>query len=153
MFFIKKIFKHKILVFYIFLISCQFQEPNNNHGIVFLENRANTLIINRSNTNDVIKKLGQPHTKSIKDSNKWLYIERVLSKGEYHKLGKNILKKNNVLILTFDKYGVLINKELLKKDDKNKLAFTNKSTENKITQKSFVEKFLSSVKQKMYGNK
>ena len=34
-------------------------------------------------------------------------LERVLTKGEYHKLGKNILKSNNVLILEFDKYGIL----------------------------------------------
>ena len=36
-----------------------------------------------------------------------MYIERVLTKGEYLKLGQNILKTNNILILNFDKYGVL----------------------------------------------
>ena len=37
----------------------------------------------------------------------WIYIERVLTKGEFHKLGQNVLKENNVLVLTFDKYGIL----------------------------------------------
>ena len=37
----------------------------------------------------------------------WIYIERIFTKGKYHKLGQNILKENNVLVLTFDKYGVL----------------------------------------------
>ena len=36
---------------------------------------------------------------------------RVLSKGEYHKLGQNVLKTNNVLVLNFDKYGILKNKK------------------------------------------
>lgn len=103
--------------------------------------------------NDVIRVLGQPHTKSIKNDNEWLYIERVLSKGEYHKLGRNVLKKNNVLIISFDKFGILSSKKLLKKNNRNKLAFTDKKTENNITQRSFVEKFLNSIKQKMYGNK
>ena len=54
--------------------------------------------------------MGQPHSKSINDENEWIYIERVLSKGEFHRLGQNILKENNVLVLTFNKYGVLIEK-------------------------------------------
>jgi hypothetical protein len=33
----------------------------------------------------------------------------------------------------------------------NKIAYTKKKTTNNISQKSFVGKFLSSVKQKMYG--
>ena len=40
-----------------------------------------------------------------------------------------------------------------RKDDINKIAFTDKETKNELTQKSFIEKFLSSVKQKMYGNR
>ena len=65
--------------------------------------------MNQSNINDVIDILGQPHSKSISDDNQWIYIERVLTKGEFHKLGQNILKTNNVLILSFDKYGILKN--------------------------------------------
>ena len=44
-----------------------------------------------------------------------LYRENFV-KGKYHKLGKNILKSNNVLYLKFDKY-VLENKKLLNKED------------------------------------
>ena len=97
--------------------------------------------------------MGVPHSTSIDDENEWIYIERILTKGEFHKLGQTILKTNNVLVLNFDKYGVLKNKRLLSKDDKNELAFSEKKTNNNLTQKSFVEKFLSSVKSKMYGNK
>ena len=60
---------------------------------------------------------------------------------------------NNVLILKFDKFGILKEKKFLDKNDKNKLAFADKKTENNLTQKSFIEKFLSSMRTKMYGKK
>ena len=154
MFFFTKYHFKKILFFSLFiLISCKLQEQSNNHGIIFLENRANKLIINNSNKNDVLKVIGEPHTKSIENENKWIYVERVLTKGEYHKLGQNILKSNNILILTFDKFGILTDKQMLNKNDIEDLKFSEKITENNITQKSFVEKLLQSLKGKMYGNR
>ena len=44
-------------------------------------------------------------------------------------------------------------KEMKAKNDKNKLAFAEMKTENNLTQKSFIEKFLSSMRSKMYGKK
>ena len=146
-------FKILLLILCIILISCQFQEPSNNHGIVYLKNRSEKLKINYSNTNDVIKIIGLPHSKSIDNENYWIYIERVLTKGEYHKLGRNVLKENNVLVLQFDKYGVLKNKDFLDKNDLKKLNFSEKSTENKLTRKSFVEELLTSIRSKMYGQR
>ena len=137
----------------IILIGCQFQEPSNNHGIVYLKNRSEKLKINYSNTNDVIKIIGIPHSKSINNDNYWIYIERVLTKGEYHKLGRNIIKANNVLVLQFDKYGVLKKKKFLNKNDLKNINFSEKKTKNKLTQKSFVEKILTSIRSKMYGQK
>ncbi len=144
----------KILpILFLILISCQLKEPNKNHGILFLENRANKLVNNTSNQNDVIKILGQPHSKSIDDENMWIYIERTLSKGKYHKLGKHTLKENNVLVLAFNKFGVLENKVFYSKKDMKKMSFSDKTTENKLTKKSFVENFFSSVREKMYGRR
>lgn len=148
--------KHKNFYFIIVLLilnNCQFQEPSNNHGVLFLENRAKKIKINSSNVNDVIKVLGSPHVKSVKNNNEWIYIERTLIKGEYHKLGRHILKSNNVLIVRFDKYGILREKKILNKEDIKKLTFSKKETQNKLTQKSFIEKFLSSIRNKMYGNR
>ena len=141
-----------IIVFFS-LVSCQFQDPYKNHGITFLDNRSNKLVVKKSNFNDVIRILGQPHSKSIVDDTTWIYIERVLTKGEYNKLGKNILKSNNVLILEFDKYGILSSKNLLDKNDIKEIKFSKNETFNEITSKSFVEKFLSSVRSKMYSNR
>ncbi len=129
------------------------QEASKNHGIVFLENRSNKLIINKSNKNDVIKIFGHPHSKSINDENEWFYIERVLIKGDYHKLGQHVLKTNNVLILKFDKFGILNSKEIIDKNKKKDIVFSKKETTNDISQKSFVERFLSSVRSKMYRKK
>ena len=151
MFFIKNHFF--LFIIFIILNGCQLQDPNKNHGILFLENRADKLVLKKTNKNDVIKILGNPHSKSIDNNNRWLYLERVLTKGEFHKLGQNILLDNNVLVLDFDKFGILSNKKLLTKEDKEDIKFSELKTENKLTKKSFVESFLSSIKSKMYRNR
>ena len=144
--------KYLIILFFI-LIACQFQDPYKNHGILFLKNRSEKLVVKQTNQNDVLKIIGQPHTKSIEDDNTWIYLERVLTKGKYHKLGKHVLSENNVLVLNFDQYGILKSKEMYDISDNNKKKFSKDKTENQLTKKSFVESFLSSVKQKMYGNR
>ena len=145
----------KITLYFIFIIlyGCQLQEPAKNHGILFLDNRSEKLIINKSNKNDVVKLLGQPHTKTFDEDDIWIYIERTLSKGKYHKLGRHTLKTNNTLILYFDKYGVLKSKDFYDKEDINNIQFSKKTTENDLSKRSFVETFLQSVKKKMYGNR
>jgi len=135
------------------LISCQLQESAKNHGILFLENRSNKLVLNKSNKNDVLEVIGEPHSKSFNDENTWIYVERILAKGKYHKLGRHTLKTNNVLVLDFDKYGILSAKKLFDKKDISKISFSDKETENELAKKSFVVTFLQSIKQKMYGNK
>ena len=73
------------------MFNCQLKEPSKKHGILFLKNRSDNLIVNKSNKNDILKSVGHPHSKSISDDNEWYYIERVLTKGDYLKLGQNIL--------------------------------------------------------------
>ena len=141
------------LIVFCILIGCQFQEPTKTHGILFLENRSNQLIVNKHNKNDVIKLIGSPHTKSFENSSDWIYIERILTKGSFHKLGQNVLKTNNVLVLSFNKYGILDKKNFLNQDDLNKLSFSKDITNNNLAKKSFIESFLSSIKAKMYSNR
>ena len=137
----------------IILSNCQLNETRKSHGIIFLENRAKTLEISKFNKNDVINIIGHPHTKSFDNENDWIYFERVFVKGKFHKLGKNILKSNNILYLQFDKYGILSSKNFLSKDDLQKMNFSEKITENDLSKRSFVESFFSSLKNKMYGRK
>ena len=150
-------YKHYIniilIISFFILNACQFQDPDKNHGIIFLKNRSEKIIVNKSNKNDVIKILGKPHSRAFDEEDKWLYIERVLTKGKYHKLGQHVLKTNNVLVLKFNKYGVIVQKKIYDKNDKNKLAFIDKTTKNELSKKSFIQSFLQSIKQKMYSNR
>ena len=142
-----------LLPFFIILIACQFQEPLKTHGIIYLENRSEKVIVNKSNKNDIIRIFGQPQATSQNEEDTWIYFERILTKGKYHKLGRHIVKENNVLVLEFNKFGIIKNKKLYTKEDINKIAFLEKKTENKLSQKRFVESFLQSVRQKMYKNR
>ena len=135
------------------LNNCQLKEPIKPHGINFLENREKLLTIGKTNQNDVIKLIGNPHSTSLTNKNTWIYFERTISKGKLIKLGRNVLLKNNVLELKFNKFGILANKKIYNKKSMNKIAYSDNVTENNITKKSFVGKFLSSMKQKMYGRR
>ena len=150
-------FKNHFIKFYLtlffILIGCQLQDPNKNHGILFLENRSDQLTVKKTNKNDVLKTIGQPHSRSIDNEHIWIYVERTLSKGKYHKLGQHTLKTNNVLVLTFDKYGILKEKKFYDKQDIAKINFSKNKTENRLAKKSFVETFLQSVRQKMYSGR
>ena len=83
------------------------------------------------------------------DDNLWIYIERTRTRGKLLKLGRNYLKKNNVLVLEFDKYGILKKKDFYDKDNMNKLTFAKDVTKNDIRRENFIYSFLSSVRQKM----
>ena len=97
--------------------------------------------------------IGKPHSISIKDTGTWIYIERTTKKGNLIKLGQNVLTNNNVLELKFNKYGVLSGKKILNKKNMQEVKYAKNTTENNIRKKSFVGKFLSSVRQKMQGKR
>ena len=153
MFLIKNHFIYCLILIFIILSGCQLHDPTNTHGITFLENRSKKLSINQSNKNDVIRVFGQPQIIDENNEDNWIYVERVLTKGKYHELGRHKLKENNILLLFFDKYGILIKKEYFSKNEINKISFSSKDTKNDITRKSFIQNLLQSVKQKMYGNR
>ena len=138
---------------FIFVTSCQRNEVIKTHGLAYLENREKLIIVNETNKNDTISLLGQPSTKGMVDNNLWIYIERTRTKGKLLKFGRNYLKKNNVLVLQFDKYGIITKKEFYKKDKMNKLSFATDITENEIRKENFIESFLASVRQKMLAKR
>ncbi len=142
-----------LVILFLILIGCQLQEPTKTHGILFLENRSNQLTVQKNNKNDVLKLIGSPHSRSFNNKDEWIYIERVLTKGSFHKLGQNVIKSNNVLVLSFNKYGILNSKNFLNQGDLNQLSFSKSITDNDLSKKSFVESFLSSIKSKMYSNR
>ena len=156
MFFIFKIkhFKNLIYISLLFILSnCQLKDPIKGHGINFLKNRSEKISLNKSNKNDVIKVLGNPHTKSIDDENLWFYFDRKVSSGSIIKFGERDLLENNVLVLSFDKYGIVDKKEFYNKEDMKKIKYSEMNTKNPVSKQSFVASFLQSVRQKMYGKR
>ena len=156
MFFVFKI-KHLInlpfIVLVFLLTSCQLKEPIKGHGINFLENRSKKISLNKSNKNDVINILGNPHTTSIDDENLWFYFDRKLAGSSIVSFGDRDILENNVLVVNFDKYGIVVNKEFFSKEDMQKIKYSEMQTDNPVSQQSFVSSFLQSVRQKMYGKR
>ena len=149
--------KHTILILTIvlsfFLAYCQKNKVIKSHGIFYLENRDKLLKVKSTNVNDVVRILGQPHTKSIQDKNTWLYIERTRTRGKMIKFGRNVLLNNNVLVVKFDEYGILKEKILYNKKDMNDYKFAEVVTTNKVSRGGFIDSFLASIREKMYANK
>jgi len=144
--------KKLLIVFFtlsILISSCARSNVIKTHGISYLEKREKLITINQSNKNDTIKIFGQPATTGLTDNNLWIYIERTKTRGKLLKLGRNYLKTNNVLVLEFDKYGVLKKKDFYDKNDMNKMTFSKAITENEVRKENFIYSFLSSIRQKM----
>jgi len=142
-----------LLLILLFIVACQRQPLVKTHGISYLEKREKLIIVNKSNKNDTINIFGQPSTKGMTDENLWIYIERTITRGKMLKLGKNILKKNNVLVLEFDRYGILKKKVFHNIDDMKEITFEKNITENEIRKENFIYSFLSSVRTKMQQKK
>ena len=131
------------------MTSCKQNQVINTHGVAYLNKREKLIIVNETNKNDTVKVLGYPSTKGMTNDNVWIYIERTRTRGKLKKLGRNYLLKNNVLVLEFDKYGILKEKDFYTKNEMNKLSFAKSETENEVTKENFIYNFLSSVRQKM----
>ena len=142
-----------LLASLIFFTGCQRHEVIKTHGVAYLDKREKLIVVNKSNKNDAIMLLGHPATKGMTDDNLWIYIERTKTRGKLLKLGRSYLKKNNVLILEFDKYGILSKKEFYDKENMKKINFAKAITENDVRKESFVYGFLSSIRQKMEAKK
>ena len=55
-------------------------------------------------------------------------------------MGKNILKTNNILIVKFDKFGILKEKEFYDKNSREAIEFSDKYTENDLSSEKFYGK-------------
>ena len=139
-----------LLIFILFFIfSCSQNEVLKTHGVAYLNKREKLIIVKVSNKNDAISILGLPSTKGMVNDDLWIYIERTRTRGKLLKLGRNYLLKNNVLVLEFDKYGILHRKEFYDKKEMNEIKFAKNKTENELRKENFIYSFLSSVRQKM----
>ena len=135
------------------MIACQRHNIVQTHGISYLDKRQKLVIANQSNKNDVIKIFGQPATKGMTDDNVWIYIERTQTREKLLKLGRNYLAKNNVLVIEFNKLGIVIQKDFFNKDNMQNVKFAKSITQNELKKENFVYSFLSSIRTKMETKK
>ena len=143
---------NKLLYIFLILITvtnCAPKKVVKHHGVPFLEKKQNSLVLNESNKNDVIKILGNPSTKSFFDDNIWIYIERKQTQSELINLGKMEIYKNDVLVVEFDDLGILKNKKLNDINKMENIMIAKETTENVNKNKSFLYDFMSSMRQKI----
>ena len=143
-----------IKILYIFFISiivtnCSLKKVSKLHGVPFLEKKQSSLIINKTNKNDITKILGNPSTTSKFDNDIWIYIERKQTQSEFKNLGRMKIYKNDVLVLEIDNYGILKKKEFYNKDDMNNIKVVESTTESGFKKNSFIYDFMSSMRQKI----
>ena len=143
-----------IKILYIIFLSlivsnCTFKPVVKHHGFPFLEKKQKSLIVNKSNKNDIINILGSPSTTSKFDNDIWIYIERKHTQSELKKFGNIKIKKNDVLVLEINNFGILKKKEFYNKDDMEKIKIVEATTESDFKRSSFIYSFMSSLRQKM----
>ena len=142
---------NKLYIFFIFLIlsNCSFKPVVKHHGVPSLEKKEKSLIINKTNKNDIVKILGSPSTTSKFDNDVWIYIERKQTQSRLRNLGKMKIFKNDVLVLEIDDYGILNKKEFYNKDDMKNIKISEATTQSGFKKSSFIYEFLSSMRQKI----
>ena len=143
-----------IKILYIIFISlivanCTVKKVVKHHGVPFLEKKQDTLIINKSNKNDIIKILGNPSTTSKFDNDIWIYIERKQTQSQLKNLGRMKIFKNDVLVLEIDDYGILKKKIFYNKNDMKNIKIVKTTTEAGFKKNSFIYNFMSSMRQKI----
>jgi len=143
-----------IKILYIIFLSlivanCSFKKVVKHHGVPFLEKKQSSLIVNKTNKNDIKKILGNPSTKSKFDNDVWIYIERKQTQSKLINLGKMKIYKNDVLVLDIDNYGILRNKQFYNKNDMKKIQKVEATTKRGFKRNTFVYDFMSSMRQKI----
>ena len=143
-----------IKILYIIFLSlivanCSLKPVVKHHGVPFLEKKQSSLIINKSNKNDIKEILGNPSVISKFDNDVWIYIERKQTQSELKNLGRMKIYKNDVLILEIDNFGILKKKEFYNKNDMKNIKITEATTEAGFKKRSFIYDFMSSVRQKI----
>ena len=116
------------LLLFIITINCSGNKVSNYHGTKFLEVKYKEIEINVTNKNDLLKIIGPPSTVSDFDENKWFYFERLKTNQSLIKLGNQVIKKNNILVVELNNKGILKNKYLLDLDNMNDLKYLKKIT-------------------------
>ena len=129
--------------------NCSLNPVVKHHGVPLLEKKQASLIVNKSNKNDILEILGNPSTKSKFDTDLWIYVERQQTQSKIKNLGRMKVFKNDVLILEIDNYGLLKKKNFYNINDMNKINVVEATTQTGFEKNSFIYEFMSSMRQKI----
>ena len=105
--------------------------------------------VNKTNKNDLIDLIGNPSTISDFDSNKWYYFERLKTNQSLIKLGNQKIKKNNILVVNLDSYGIVKSKKIINIDDMNDVKALKDITEKDFENKNLMYGVFSSLREKI----
>ena len=138
-----------IISLFFIVTNCSMKKVVKHHGVPFLEKKQQSLIVNKTNANDIREILGNPSTKSKFDNDVWIYIERKQTQSALKNLGRMKIYKNDVLVLEIDNFGILKKKEFFNKEDMEDIKIVKATTEAGFKRNSFVYNFMSSMRQKI----
>ena len=142
----KKLF---LLILLIIISNCSFKDIKKSHGINNLNKKSSRLIINSTNSNEILEILGPPSTKSELDLNTWIYIERRITNSSVLSIGKEKVFSNNLLVLKINDRGILYEMELYDLEKMNEIKISKLETENTFKNNDFLSNLLISVRQKI----
>jgi len=117
--------------------------------VPFLEKKQQSLLIDKSNVNDIKKILGTPSSTSKFNEDVWIYIERKQTQSKLKNFGRMKVFKNDVLVLEIDNYGILKKKDFYNLDDMKDIKIVENTTQPSFRKNKFIYDFLSSMRQKI----
>ena len=138
-----------LIILLIIITNCSLKDVKKSHGINNLNKKSSKLIINSTNSNEILDILGPPSTKSELDPNTWIYIERRVTNSSVFSIGKEKVSSNNLLVLKINGRGVLYEKKLYDLEKMNEIKISKLETENTFKNSDFLSKILISVRQKI----
>ena len=138
------------ILFFIFIINCTGNKVSNYHGTKLLELKYEEIKVNVSNKNDLLKIIGPPSTVSDFDDNKWFYFERLKTNQSLVKLGNQVIKKNNILVVQLNEKGILKNKYLLDLNNMNDIKYLKNITSKEFkNENNILSGVLTSFREKI----
>ena len=138
-----------IFFFSLIVANCSLKPVVKHHGVVSLEKKQSSLLVNKTNKNDIIDLLGLPSTTSRFDNDIWIYIEIQQTQSKIKNLGRMKIFRNDVLVLELDNYGLLKKKDFYNKDDMKNIKIADETTQTGFKKNSFIYDFMSSMRQKI----
>lgn len=131
------------------LNNCSINKVVKHHGVHYLDKKQFKLKISQTNKNDAKSILGPPSTKNTFENDIWIYIERKTTVSQIRSLGRKKLLVNNVLVLEFDKRGLLVKKDFYDKKQMKKLKVSDSETAVLDKKGTFLRSVITSLKHKI----